>query len=472
MQNARDIWRLVDQHQDDFTALADRVWEIPELCYTEFKSCAEHTAMLEAKGFRVTRNLADIPTAVMGEAGEDGPVIAILGEYDALPGLSQEAGVAEPRPLPGPGFGHGCGHNLLGSASLLAATAVKDWLAANGIKGRVRYYGCPAEEGGAAKGFMARAGVFDDVDIAISWHPSSFSGVNPALSLANTRIDFAFHGRASHAAASPHLGRSALDALELMSVGVNYMREHMPSDARVHAAILDAGGTAPNVVQAFAKVRYLIRAATLPELSRLIERVRKIADGAALMTETRVEAQVVSAVSNLLANTPLERAMQQNLDRLGPPPFTEADRQTAAKFQATLTQEDIEAAYRRAGVPVKPDTPLCDFIVPADAKPGGGIGSTDVGDVSWVVPTVQARGAVFAVGTPLHTWQLTAQGKLPAAHTGLVHVAKVMAGTAVDCLEDAGLLARAKADHAARVGSTPYVCPLPPDLEPPVTMST
>lgn len=164
--------------------------------------------------------------------------------------------------------------------------------------------------------------------------------------------------------------------------------------------------------------------------------------------------------------------MQQNLDRLGPPPFTEADRQTAAKFQATLTQEDIEAAYRRAGVPVKPDTPLCDFIVPADAKPGGGIGSTDVGDVSWVVPTVQARGAVFAVGTPLHTWQLTAQGKLPAAHTGLVHVAKVMAGTAVDCLEDAGLLARAKADHAARVGSTPYVCPLPPDLEPPVTMST
>ena len=196
----------------------------------------------------------------MGEAGEDGPVIAILGEYDALPGLSQEAGVAEQRPIPGNGYGHGCGHNLLGSASLLAATAVKDYLAAHGIKGRVRYYGCPAEEGGAAKGFMVRAGAFEDVDIAMSWHPAAFAGVNEANSLANTRIDFTFHGRASHAAAAPHLGRSALDAVELMSVGVNYMREHMPSDARVHSAILDAGGIAPNVVQAHAKVRYLVRA--------------------------------------------------------------------------------------------------------------------------------------------------------------------------------------------------------------------
>ncbi len=471
MRNTEEIWRLVDAEQADFIALSDRVWDMPELCYAEVRSCAEHTAMLQAKGFRVTEGVAGIPTAVMGEAGEEGPVIAILGEYDALPGLSQEAGVAEQKPLPGPGFGHGCGHNLLGSASMLAATAVKDYLHANGIKGRVRYYGCPAEEGGAAKGFMARAGAFSDVDVAISWHPSSFSGVNPAVSLANTRIDFSFHGRASHAAASPHLGRSALDAVELMSVGVNYMREHMPSDARVHSAILDAGGVAPNVVQAFAKVRYLIRAATLPELSRLIERVRKIADGAALMTETRVTSQVVSAVSNLLANTPLEQAMQDNLDRLGPPPFDAADRQRAAEFQATLTDEDIEAAYRRAGVPVKRDAPLCDDIIPVDARPSGGNGSTDVGDVSWVVPTVQARGATYAVGTPGHSWQLTAQGKMPAAHKGLVHVAKVMAGTALDVIRDETLRARAKADHQARVGKTPYVCPLPADLEPPVKMS-
>ncbi len=471
MQNTDEIWGLVDAKQDEFNALSDRVWEIPELCYGEIKSCAEHTAMLRDQGFRVTENVAGIPTAVMGESGEEGPIIAILGEYDALPGLSQEAGVAEPRPLPGPGFGHGCGHNMLGAASLLAATAVKDYLAKNGMKGRVRYYGCPAEEGGAAKGFMVRAGAFSDVDIAITWHPGAFAGLNEPLSLANTRIDFAFAGRASHAAASPHLGRSALDAVELMNVGVNYMREHMPSDARVHYAILDAGGIAPNVVQAFAKVRYLIRARNLPELTRLIERVRKIADGAALMTETSVKATVISAVSNLLGNTPLERALQDNLERLGPPPFDDADRATAAKFQATLSEEDIESAWRRAGVPYKPGLSLCDEIVPLDAQRVPMIGSTDVGDVSWVVPTVQARGATYAIGTPGHSWQLTAQGKLPAAHKGLVHVAKVMAGTALDVLRDETLRARAKADLKARTARTPYVCPIPDEVEPPIQMS-
>jgi len=471
MRNTDEIWRLVDAKQDEFIGLSDRVWEIPELCYGEVKSCAEHTAMLREQGFRVTENVAGIPTAVMGEAGEDGPVIAILGEYDALPGLSQEAGVAEPRPLPGPGFGHGCGHNMLGAASLLAATAVKDYLSAHGVKGRVRYYGCPAEEGGAAKGFMVRAGAFSDVDIAISWHPGAFAGLNEPLSLANTRIDFAFTGRASHAAAAPQLGRSALDAMELMNVGVNYMREHMPSDARVHYAVLDAGGIAPNVVQAFAKVRYLIRARNLPELNRLIERVKKIAEGAALMTETSVKATVVSAVSNLLGNTPLERALQDNLERLGPPPFDDVDRATAAKFQATLSEEDIESSYRRAGVPYRPGQSLCDAIVPLDAQRVPMIGSTDVGDVSWVVPTVQARGATYAIGTPGHSWQLTAQGKLPAAHKGLVHVAKVMAGTALDVLQDDTLRARAMADLQARVTRTPYVCPIPDDVEPPIQMS-
>ena len=471
MENTEEIWRLVDARQGEFNALADRVWETPELCYGEFKSCAEHTKMLKAQGFRVTENVAGIPTAVIGEAGEDGPVIAILGEYDALPGLSQEAGVAEPRPLPGLGYGHGCGHNLLGAASLLAATAVKDYLQANGLKGRVRYYGCPAEEGGAAKGFMVRAGAFSDVDIAITWHPGAFSGLFEPLSLANTRIDFAFTGRASHAAAAPHLGRSALDAVELMNVGVNYMREHMPSDARVHYAILDAGGIAPNVVQAFAKVRYLIRARNLPELNRLIGRVKKIADGAALMTETSVPANVISAVSNLLGNTPLERAMQDNLERLGPPPFDDLDRAAAAKFQATLSEEDIESSFRRSGVRYEPGKTLCDAIVPLDAPRAPMLGSTDVGDVSWVVPTVQARGAVYAIGTPGHSWQLTAQGKLPAAHKGLVHVAKVMAGTALDVLRDASLRDKAKADLRDRTARSPYVCPIPEDIDPPIQMS-
>ena len=259
MQNTDRVWQLVEAHQDDLIGLSDRVWGMPELNFQERQSAAEHLAMLREKGFRVTEGVAGIPTAVLGEAGEGGPVIAILGEYDALPGLSNEAGVAEHRPVEGQGAGHGCGHNLLGAGALLAAAAVKDWLAEQGIEGRVRYYGCPAEEGGAAKTFMVRDGVFDDVDIAISWHPAPFAGVNEAYSLAVLQVDYAFTGKASHAAASPELGRSALDAVELMNVGVNYLREHTPDDARIHYATLDAGGIAPNVVQASARSRYIIR---------------------------------------------------------------------------------------------------------------------------------------------------------------------------------------------------------------------
>ena len=469
MQNTEQIWQIVDGKRQPYIALADQVWGTPELAYGEHRSAAAHLAMLEAEGFRVTQNVAGIPTALMGEAGEGGPVIAILGEYDALPGLSQQAGVAEPRPIEGDaGVGHGCGHNLLGSAAMLAAAAVKDWLAEHGLPGRVRYYGCPAEEGGAAKGFMVRAGAFQDVDIAISWHPASFSGVEDANSLANTRIDFTFIGRAAHAAAAPHLGRSALDAVELMNVGVNYMREHMPDSARVHYAYLDAGGIAPNVVQSRAKVRYLIRASDLAGLNALVARVRKIGDGAALMTETTVTTQVVSAVSNLTGNTPLERAMYANFERLGPPEFDDADRAFARDIRATLQPADIAAAFDRSGVPLRPDLEMCDFVIPLGARGKGGNGSTDVGDVSWVVPTVQARGATCAVGTPFHTWQLTAQGKMPAAHKGLVHVAKIMAGTALDALQDPDLVARAKADLAERTRLTPYVSPLPPDVQPPI----
>ncbi|MFE0753627.1 M20 family metallopeptidase [Inquilinus sp. NPDC058860] len=468
MQNSDKIWQLVDAKRTEFEGLSDRIWGMPEIAYTEYRSVAEHTAMLRAQGFGVTENLAGIPTAVMGEAGEGGPVIAILGEYDALPGLSQEANIAEPRPLPGNGYGHGCGHNLLGSAALLAATAVKDFLAATGRPGRVRYYGCPAEEGGAAKAFMVRAGAFKDVDIAITWHPASLTRVDEALSLANTRMDFHFTGRASHAAAAPHLGRSALDAVELMNVGVNYMREHMPSDARIHYAMIDSGGIAPNVVQASAKVRYAIRARDLAGMLALNERVRKIAHGAAMMTETSVAISIMSAVSNMLGNTPLEEAMHQHLLRLGPVPFDAADRDYAAQIQATLSEEDILTDYRRVGVPPRKDLPLCDFIVPRDSRGEPMIGSTDVADVSWVVPTVQARVATHAIGTPGHSWQITAQGMAPAAHKGMVHAAKVMAGTALDVMSDELLMKRAKQDHQERVAATPYVCPIPPEVQPPL----
>jgi aminobenzoyl-glutamate utilization protein B len=467
-KNSSRIWDLVEAKREAFFALSDRIWEMPELNYEEYRSCAEHAAMLEQQGFQVTRGLAGIPTAVMGEAGEDGPVIAILGEYDALPGLSQTAGLAVQKPVIAGGNGHGCGHNLLGSGSLLAATAVKDFLKAHGLKGRIRYYGCPAEEGGSAKGFMVRAGVFDDVDVAICWHPAPFAGVNNPISLACNEINFHFSGRASHAAASPHLGRSALDAVELMNVGVNYMREHMPSTARIHYAITDTGGSAPNVVQANATVRYLIRARDLPEMQGLLRRVKKIAEGAALMTETTVRSEVVSGDANLVGNTPLEQLMHRNLERLGPPVFDKQDKAFATEIQKTLTEEDIKSSFARFGLKPRMGVPLCDMIFPPESGDGTLVGSTDVGTVSWVVPTVQMRGATYAIGTPGHSWQLVAQGKSPAAHRGMEHAAKVMAGTAVDLLSNPALIEEAKADFRQRLSGTPFLNPIPDDVNPPL----
>jgi aminobenzoyl-glutamate utilization protein B len=470
MDNRSDIWRGIDAIKPRFIALSDNVWGMPEVCYTEARSCAEHLAELRHQGFRITENVAGIPTALMGEWGEGGPVIAFLGEYDALPGLSQEAGVAEPRPVESGGHGHGCGHNLLGSAALLAATAVKDWLADHKVPGRVRYYGCPAEEGGAAKAFMVRDGAFDDVDIAITWHPNSFWEVAVTPSLANTRADFVFTGRTSHAAASPHLGRSALDAVELMNVGVNYMREHMPSDARIHYAVLETGGIAPNVVQAHARVRYSIRARDLPGMNELVERVHKVAQGAALMTETQVEMRIVSAVSNILLNTPLDETLHRIMEELGPPHFDTEDQDFARKIRATLTEKDIASVYHAIGMDPT-DRPLADFLVPLDAKRNPLVGSTDVGDVSWVVPTAQVHAPTVAIGTPFHTWQVVAQGKSPAAHKAMVQAAKAMARLGVEALTQPALIAAAKADLSKRTARTPYVSPLPDDVAPPLGMS-
>jgi aminobenzoyl-glutamate utilization protein B len=466
-RNYEQVWQHVDDHSPALTQLSEQIWDAPELLFEEYKAAAAHTAELRRHGFRIAENVAGMPTAVMGEAGEGGPVIAFLGEYDALPGLSQKAGVAEPVPLPG-GSGHGCGHNLLGAGALLAAVATRYYLEANGIKGRIRYYGCPAEEGGAAKGFMVREGIFDDVDIAITWHPGTFTSVIAAQSLANTFVDFTFTGRASHASAAPHLGRSALDAAELMNVGVNYMREHMPTDARIHYAYLDAGGIAANVVQATATLRYVVRAAELQDMWSLLSRVRKIASGAALMTETTVTDKVLSAMSNLVANTPLEEAMHRSLSRVGPPPFDDADRGFADAIRKSLTDADIETSFRRVGLPLESGLALHDGVVPLECEAASLNGSTDVGDVSWVVPTVWARVATWAIGTQAHTWQATAQGKSNQAHKGMVAAAKAMAGVAVEALLDPTLIASAKADLAKRIGREGYVCPIPDDVQPPV----
>lgn len=469
--NLPEVFDRIDQKREVFLELSDRVWATPETCYMEVQSAAAHREMLEAQGFRITENVAGIPTAMIGEAGESGPVIAFLGEYDALAGLSQKAGLTHHEPMVAGANGHGCGHNLLGSASLLAATALKDWLEATGTPGRVRYYGCPAEEGGAAKAFMVRAGAFEDVDIAISWHPSNFAGVQRETSLANCRVDFTFTGRASHAAASPELGRSALDAVELMNVGVNYLREHMQQDCRIHYALLDAGGISPNVVQAHAKVRYVIRAPELAGLFSLIERVKKVAQGAALMTETSVESTTLAGVSNLIVNTPLMDAMQDIWESLGTPEFDEKDLAFAQSIQATLSAEDIAASWAQERLEQR-DLALPDFILPRHNEVRQMGGSTDVADVSWVVPTVQAYGPTLAIGTQLHTWQVVAQGKSPLAHKGMVAVAKVMAATGLAAIENPQLREAAWADLKRRLKGQSYRSPIPEGAEPPIAAMT
>lgn len=468
--NQDPIWKIVDSKSAAYFDLSDKIWDMPELNYQEFSAARRHEELLRQEGFSVTSAIAEIPTAVMGEAGRNGPVIAILGEYDALPGLSQEAGVAQRQPVVMGAAGHGCGHNLLGAAALLAASSVKEWLETEGIPGRLRYYGCPAEEGGSSKGFMVKRGAFDDVDIAICWHPAAFTGVRDASSLACVEVEFTFNGRASHAAAAPELGRSALDAVELMNVGVNYMREHIPSTARVHYAMVDGGGIAPNVVQSRTVVRHLVRAATLGEMWELLERVKKIAQGAALMTETTVEIKQLSGEANLVGNAPLEAAMHRNLMTLGGPEFDDADRHFAAEIQRTLSRADITASYAGFGLPVKDEALSSDIYSPAHAR-WTAAGSTDVGTVSWIVPTVQCLVACYAIGTPYHSWQLVAQGKAPAAHKGIALAAKAMACVAKDLFTDKVLMSAAKTEFQKFRSANEFRNPIGPEMAPPLDMS-
>ena len=467
-KNKNPIWDFVSFHQKRFQELAYKVWSTPETCYTEKLSMSAHADELQYHGFSVTKGIANIPTAVVGEYGTDGPVIAFLGEYDALAGLSQKADQFYEEPIKKGENGHGCGHNLLGSASMQAAVALRDWLRDSNLPGVVRYYGCPAEEGGAAKTFMVRDKVFEDVDAAITWHPGCLPGIVKGSSLANCRVDFTFEGKASHAAVSPHLGRSALDAIELMNVGVNYMREHMPDKARIHYAIIDGGGISPNVVQAKAKVRYVVRDETTPKMMELLERVKRIAKGAALMTETRVKAKILAGVSNLLYNETLGNIMQSNLDQLGAPEFSKEDHLYAKKYQDTLTRKDIESAYSHAGIELVEGQVLAETVVSGDVKPVDMGGSTDVADVSWVVPTVSLWGANYAIGTPFHSWQMTAQGKSSIAIKGMTHAAMVMAATGSDLMSNKTILNDAWSEHRKTVEKEGYMLPISLSASPPI----
>lgn len=460
------IVRHIEAKAADYCALSDRIWEKPELAFDEHFAASEQMAMLESEGFRITSQVGGIATAFAAEYGEGGPVIGILGEFDALPHLGQVSGTLQPEPTQKGTPGHGCGHNLLGAGSALAAVALKNALEQEKIAGTVRYYGCPAEEAGGGKTFMAREGVFNDLDVALCWHPYVVNEVMNTADNAAIGVRFRFTGRAAHAATDPHLGRSALDAVELMNVGVNYMREHMPVHARVHYAITNAGGEAPNVVQAIAESMYSIRSPQLRDAERLVARISKIAEAAAMMTETSVDVQVVEACSNVLINRVLQEAMYENMCRIGPPPFEAGDYKFASELRkAALTEDDILATVEPFDISLK-DKILHDELLPLSSGEQLAMGSTDVGDVSWIVPTVQCHAACFAIGTPFHTWQMVTQGNLPAAHKGMVLAAKAMATTAADCLRNPELITRAKAELRRRTGGNPYTCPIPPGITP------
>jgi len=460
----------IDTHAQPYIALADRIWGYAELGYEEQQSCAAHIEYLERNGFKVTRGVAGIPTAFIAEAGQGEPVVGILGEYDALSQLNQESMALEPRPSAetATSNGHGCGHHLLGTAAHLAAVGVKAWLEQTGTPGTVRFYGCPAEEGGFGKTYMARAGLFDDLCAALTWHAGVVNAIMNTRFLSVIQAYFHFTGIAAHAGGSPHLGRSALDALEMMNIGVNFLREHMPTDARVHYAITDAGGLAPNVVQASAEALYMMRAPDNLGVQDIYRRVCDIAKGAALMSGCQVDIRFHSGCSNVVLNEPLNQRIIENMQRLGVPDYTQEELRFARDIQKTTRPEEHAAAQRWLSTPWRSDKPVMDYV---DAyNPHGVIpqhGSTDVGDVSWVTPTAQFMTACYAFGTSAHSWQWVAQGKSGVAHKGMLLAAKTLAATAIDLFKDPALREAARADWQAQRDGVPYACPIPADIQPP-----
>jgi len=460
----------IESRRETFIQLSDKIWEMPEIYFEEHQSAEYLCQALEAEGFQVERGVAGLQTGFIGSFGSGSPVVAILGEFDALPGLSQKKGSTQYEPVSAGGHGHGCGHNLLGTGAFAAAVSIKEYLQQTGLKGTVRYYGCPAEENGSGKAYMTRAGLFDDVDFALSWHPETKPIIMNFSSLANYAVRFIFHGKSAHAAAAPHLGRSALDAVELMNVGVNYLREHMIPEARIHYAITDAGGTSPNVVQAHAEVAYLIRAPKKKQVVDLYNRVQDIAKGAALMTGTEVEAMFEGAASDLIPNDTLAEVMYNNLSAIGVPSYDEADQKYAKEIRESLSPEDREAALtgldKQTAAKLK-EKHIADVIPPFSRKEIMLSGSTDVGDVSWIVPTMQCMTACWALGTPFHTWQVVSQGAMPIAHKGMLQAGKVMAATAIEVMGNPAILEQAKAEHKERIDEETYFSLIPEQQEPP-----
>ena len=426
---------------EEYKQTAFQIWNFAEVGYKEEKSTALLQQTLGDNGFTVQKGVAGIPTAFVATYGSGKPIIAILAEFDALPGLSQEA-VPEKKSIANKAAGHACGHHLFGTASVAAGIEIKKLIEQKKISGTNRVYGCPAEEGGSGKVFMVRAGLFNDVDVAIHWHPGDNNSVTLMSALANKSAKFRFHGIAAHAAASPEKGRSALDAVEAMDNMVNMMREHIPQETRIHYVITN-GGKAPNVVPDFAEVYYYVRHPKREEVVKIFDRVVKAANGAAMGTETTVDYEIIGGTHDLLLNETLAENMQLNLEKVGGVNLTPDEIAFGKKLQATFgfAVPAIESAA---------------VVKPLKKGETSGGGSTDVGDVSYTVPTVGMEAATWIPGTPAHSWQAVACGGTEIGTKGMMVAAKTMALTAIDLFINPALVAKAKLEFIKDKGDYQY----------------
>jgi len=448
-QKTNTISTNLDTKKELYSAIAQQIWGFAEMGYQEEKSAALLQQTLSNEGFRINKGVAGIPTAFIAEYGEGLPVIALLGEYDALPGLSQEA-IAEKKSA-GKAAGHACGHHLFGTASTAAAIEVKNWLKTNKKKGTIRFYGCPAEEGGSGKVYLVREGLFSDVDAALHWHPGDANDANPGSALANKSAKFRFYGTASHAGMAPEKGRSALDGIEAMNMMANMMREHIPSDSRIHYVITN-GGKAPNVVPDFAEVYYYVRHGNRKTVLEIFDRIAKAAEGAALGTGTKMDYELIGGTHELLPNTTLQKMMHANLVKVGGVQYTEVERKFGNQIIQSLGIENGSLEKAAVVQPYKTLDPS--------------FGSTDVGDVSFTVPTAGMGSATWVPGTPAHSWQAVAAGGTDIGNKGMMVAAKTLALTAIELFLNPAQIIKAKAELEEKRGKDFKYIPLLGDRKP------
>ena len=467
------LYDIIEDNAPSIIALSDQIWELSELSMEEYRSAEYYCQLLEREGFQVQRQLCGIPTAFSGQFGSGSPRIGILGEFDALSGLSQQAGSTQRQCVTEGGNGQGCGHNLLGAGAFGAALAIKKALEAGKLQGTVIFYGCPGEEGCAGKTFMARDGMFRDLDAALTWHPGDTNEIKVGASAACIQVEYSFQGLAAHAANDPYNGRSALDAVELMHVGVQFLREHMPPNSSIHYSITDGGGVSPNVVQAGAKTIFMVRGETVRKAKALLKRVDNIAKGAALMTDTQVTARQLDGTASTVGNQVLEQVMYENLNQAPIPVYTEAERTYAHALRQTF-QPELPGELTKTNPSVRSfvlretengQRDINDFIMPYVPCWNYSPVSTDVGDVSWLTPTAQFTTATWVSGSPGHSWQNVSIGRTSIAHKGMLQAAKILAGTAWDLMTNPALLAKAREEFAVSAAEG-YDCPIGPEVIP------